>query len=313
MGAPLITLVQDTCMELGLPVSQTVIRAQDNTGRQMGALLNRVGTMLVRMNDWTFLTKEWHITIPQPVQTTATMTAGNPVLSVPAGIVSQLTPSRMIVTGYGIMTSVRLIAVDPTNNRVTLDQPPTVTQTNAEIFFRTDLTPSPPDYERSINRSQWDRSMRWELRGPQSPQSDQWVRSGIVATGPRRMYREIQGGYRIWPAPSPTDFGSQLIAEYISNQWVTSAAGAGQTRFLADQDTCLFDDDVMTAGLKYLFFSIKGFDTTDLEKQFRMIATNAIAVDGPSPTLDMDRTRFPIFVSPSNVQDADFPGSFGNR
>lgn len=313
MGAPLITLVQDACTELGLPIPQQVILAPDNTGRQLGALANRCGRIMLRMHDWTYLTNEWHITVPAPIPTIASMTLGSTVLTVPAAIIPQLVPNRMIVTGYGIMTSVRLIAVDPVLNTATIDQPVTTTMVANQVTFRPDLILNPPDYERAINRTQWDRSMRWELRGPQSPQSDQWIRSGIVATGPRRQYRQIDGGFRIWPAPSASDAGSQLIGEYISNQWAMSAGGVGQTRFLADQDTCVFPDDCMTAGLKVLFFSIKGFDTTDLEKQFRLTAQNAIAVDGPSPTLDMDRNRFPIFISPSNVQDADFPGSFGNR
>lgn len=313
MGSPLIQLAETVCMELGLPLPAAVIRAQDNTGRQLGALANRCGRLMLRMHDWTILTREWHINVPAPIQTVASMTAGNPVMTVPAGVIPYLAPSRMIVTGYGIMTAVRLIAVDPVANTVTIDQPPTISVTNNEIWFRPDLTPNPPDYERPINRTQWDRSMRWELRGPQSPQSDQWIRSGIVATGPRRQYRQIDGGFRIWPAPSASDAGSQLIGEYVSNLWVMSAGGVGQTSFQNDQDTCVFADDCVTAGIKALFFSIKGFDTTDLEKQFRLTVQNAIAVDGPSPTLDMDRNRFPIFISPSNVQDADFPGSFGNR
>jgi hypothetical protein len=314
VGSPLIQLVQQTTAELGLPVPSQVVRAPDNTGRQLGALANRIGRMLLRMHDWTFLTREWHISIPTPVQTTANTVAASPILTLTdTTVIPLLKPGRMVVTGNGIMTAVRLIAVDSVAGTATLDEPVNATQTAAAVIFRTDFIPNPPDYERMINRTQWDRTMRWELRGPMSPQSDQWVRSGIVATGPRRQYRQIDAGMRIWPSPAAADAGSQLITEYISLWWAMSAGGIGQPTFLADQDTCWFEDDVVTAGLKWLFFSQKGFDTTDHEKIFRMTVQNAIATDGPSATLDMDRTRFPIFISPSNVQDADFPGSFGNR
>lgn len=312
MGEALIQIVQDAATELGLPLPAQAVLAQDNTGRQMAQLANRCGRLLIRMHNWTALTREWHITIPAPVVIPAlSLTKGNPVIPVPAGATSQLAVNRMTVTGTAIMTATRLIAVDGVGNTITLDQPPLATAT-ADLTFRTDATPNPPDWERPINRTQWDRTMRWELRGPMSPQADQWVRSGIVATGPRRMARTINQSVRIWPPPASTDAGGQLISEYISTNWVLDAGGNPKPRFTADQDTCLFPDDVMVTGLKYLFFAVKGFDTTALYKMWQSVTQVAIATDGPSPTLDMTRTHFPIFISPSNVQDANFPGSFGN-
>lgn len=313
MGETLIQIVQAAATELGLPVPAQAVLAQDNTGRQMAGLANRCGRLLIRMHNWTALTQEWHITIPAPILVPSLgLTQGNPVITVPVGLTAQLSPTRMTVSGTGIMTATRLIAVSAANNTVTLDQPPTITGT-ADLTFSYDTPAEPPDWERGINRTQWDRTMRWEMRGPQSPQSDQWVRSGIVATGPRRMYRPIGGSFRIWPSPAATDAGSQLVSEYISSNWVLDAGGNPKIRFTADADTCVFPDDVMVTGLKYLFFATKGFETSALYKMWHEATQVAIATDGPSPTLDMDRTRFPIFLSPSNVQDADFPGSFGNR
>lgn len=313
MPETLIQIVQDAATELGLPTPSQAVLSQDNTGRQMAQLANRCGRLLIRMHNWTALMQEWHITIPAPILVPAlSLTRGNPVIAVPAGLPGQLSVGRMVVSGQGLMTATRLIAADGVANTVTIDQPPTATVT-ADLTFSFDTPANPVDFERPINRTAWDRTMRWELRGPQSPQADQWVRSGIVATGPRRMARTIHNSVRIWPAPAATDAGSQLITEYISSYWVLDAGGTAKARFTADQDTCLFPDDVMITGLKYLFFATKGFDTTALYKIWKDVTAVAMATDGASPTLDMDRTRFPIFLSPSNVQDADFPGSFGNR
>jgi hypothetical protein len=33
-----------------------------------------------------------------------------------------------------------------------------------------------------------------------------------------------------------------------------------------------------------------------------------MARDGGNSTLSLDRRRFPIFISPANVQDVNFPG-----
>lgn len=310
----LIQTVQDATTELGLPLPTAAILAQDNTGRQMGQLANRCGRLLMRMHDWKDLTQQWTIVIPPTVVTSATMTAANAQIQIPQAIVPSLTASQMVVTGPGLATSTRLIGLASVGSLpvAIVDQPPTMTGT-FQITFRTDTMPQPPDYERGINRTQWDRSMRWELRGPQSPQSDQWVRSGIVATGPRRMYRPINDSFRFWPSPATSDAGSIMVSEYVSSYWVRDAGGNAKPRFTADNDTCVFDDDVMVTGLKYLFFATKGFDTTSLLEQWQQVTKVAIAADGTKPTLDMDRNRFPIFISPSNVQDADFPGSFGNR
>jgi len=97
-----------------------------------------------------------------------------------------------------------------------------------------------------------------------------------------------------------------MVTEYISTYWVTSAAGVGQPNFLADGDTCAFDDDLMVMGLKWQFFSIKGFAADDLRTDFRRSLTTAMAADGGSPTLDMARSNFPIFLSPANVPDSGF-------
>ena len=53
-----------------------------------------------------------------------------------------------------------------------------------------------------IGQTWWDRTNRWALLGPDSPQIDQWHRSGIYVTGPRRHFRQIgntTNAWRIWP------------------------------------------------------------------------------------------------------------------
>jgi hypothetical protein len=307
MGSTLLALVQAATTELGLPTPQYVVRSADNTGRQFGGLANRVGQMIVRAKDWSFLTGRFYITVPNPITADGTLTAGATIITaLPGATVATLLPGKMVVSGAGLMNDTRLVAIDQTNGQVTISVPATASATAETLTFSQDTFPTPPDYMRAINRTQWDRSMRWELRGPQSPQWDQWVRSGIVATGPRRMFREINNAYRIWPVPSSTDSGAELIGEYISNYWVTSASGAGQSAFLADGDTCAFDDDLMVMGLKMLFFQTKGFAYDDLKEDWYRSLTTAMATDGGSQTLDMTRTNFPIFISPANIPDTGF-------
>ena len=324
-GDSLLRLVQGVLDELGLPQTNVVINAADNTSRQMGALATRVGQMLTRSFDWSFLIREFHIVVPTPVTTSGNLTQNSFVITnIPPADIASLLPSKMIVSGAadipgtsatsGIMTSTRLVSTDIASNTATLDQPVSQTGTAVPLLFRQDTFPKPADFVRSINRTHWDRSMRWELRGPQSPQEAQWVRSGIVSTGPRRMYREINSAYRIWPPPiGGQDTPAELNAEYIGNSWVWNAAGtAGSNKFQSDSDTCSYPDDLMIMGIKYLFFHIKGFEYTKLQDDFERDVRNAMSADGGAQTLNMTRTAWPIFVSPSNIQDGSFPGNFGN-
>ena len=325
-GSSLLQLVQTVLNELGLPQTSFVLSAPDNTSRQLGALATRIGQMMVRSFDWAFLTREFHIVVPNPVTTTGNLTQNSTVISgLPPSVMPSLLPSQMVVSGAadvpgtsavsGIMTSTRLVAINAAGaNTATLDQPVSQTGTAVPLLFRQDTFRKPADFVRSINRTHWDRSMRWELRGPQSPQQAQWVRSGIVSTGPRRMYREIMSSYRIWPPPvGSIDTPAELNAEYVSNSWVWNSSGTtGANKFQNDSDTCSFADDLMVMGIKYLFFQIKGFEYTKLQDDFERDVRNAMSADGGAQTLNMTRTAWPIFISPANVQDGSFPGPFGN-
>jgi hypothetical protein len=217
----------------------------------------------------------------------------------------------MVVTGNGITASSRLLVVDALHNRVQIEQPVTI-DAREEIAFRQDQFDFPANWDRAVSRTQWDRSMRWELRGAETPQQSQWLRSGIVSTGPRRHFEEISGGYRIWPPPSSTDAPAQLISEYIRNDWVLGADGITKRGYTSDSDTCVFPDDLMTIGLELFFWRMKGFESSHLQTGFQEVLGLFMASDGGTQTLDLTRTAWPIFLSPANIQDANFGGSFGN-
>ena len=45
--------------------------------------------------------------------------------------------------------------------------------------------PIASDYDRQIDRTQWDKTKHWEMLGPESQQQAQWLKSGFISTGPR--------------------------------------------------------------------------------------------------------------------------------
>lgn len=115
----------------------------------------------------------------------------------------------------------------------------------------------PIDFQFLLNATAWDRTTKWQLLGPLEAQEWQVLKSGITVSGPRLRYRIMSGQIFFDPTPTVVD---QLVFEYISNNWCTSASGTAQPMWTADTDTFVLDDDLMVCGLKWRFLRAKGLD-----------------------------------------------------
>ena len=192
MTYTLLTMVQASATELGLPVPSAVASATDAQTRQMLGLLNREGRFLVRDHQWSQL------------QTLGTITA-------------------------------------------VADQ--------AAYNF-------PSDFLRIIGNTLWDRQNRWELLGPDSPQTDRFKRESAVSqTGPRRSVRQVGSQLKVWP--TPTSSGAVFVYEYVSKNWATTSTGTGIDAMTADTDIPLLDADLLVLGLKWRFLAAKGMGSAE--------------------------------------------------
>lgn len=315
MGNSLLTLVQNACAELGLAVPGAVAGATDTQTAQMFALANAVGADLLTKSQWTALQTLAIINIEAPTTTTGTVVGGSPyVYDMPTFPVG--TVANFIVSGNGIPTSARGVATvsGPGGIRCEIDSDCSANGTDIAVTVARDTYEVPADFDTFINDTQWDRGNHWRLQGPASPQFDEWLRSGIVSTGPRRWWRQVGRGtdtFRIWPPPAYGDVPGPLAYEYLSNYWASNAAGTPQARFTADADTCIYNDRLIVEGIKWRFFAAKGFDYSSSYALWQRQVDIAIARDGGAPTLNMTRRKWPIFISPANVQDGNFPGGLG--
>ncbi len=301
-------IVQTAAAELALTgVSAAVASANDGLTRQLGALANRCGQMVSDSSEWVGLTGQGIVEVLPPTQLTGTLTSGSAVvtgLSSTAG----LTAGLFVVSGEYITEATRLVSVDSTT-QVTLDQVATASGSVSLLFAR-DTYNVPEGFRSFISRTFWDRSRQWELIGPMSPQEDQWMRSGIVATGPRRRFRKIGRGlpvFRIWPPPTDLDSPATLAFEFQSEYWAQDANGEPKEKFTADNDTCIFRDEVMVQGLKWLFLQAKGFDYVDFRAAWLADLSTAQAQDTGARTLSLSGRPWNSLIGPGNVQDADFP------
>ena len=100
-------------------------------------------------------------------------------------------------------------------------------QLSKEYTFNTVASTSqytlPPDFDRFIYRTMWDRNNRWELRGPLTAQEWQWRQSGVITSVPRQQFRirtwEVPEGLQFFLNPTPDDIVT-LAFEYISKTWI---------------------------------------------------------------------------------------------
>jgi hypothetical protein len=199
----------------------------------------------------------------------------------------------------------------------------TLALTDQTFIFSQDTFPPPTDFDWFQNRSMWDRTNRWELIGPDSPQIDEWHRSGIVTTGPRRHFRRIgpfPSNFRIWPPPAELTSPLQLVFEYMSTNAIVVQGGATPPPttptyaqyFTNDTDIPILDDQAILMGIKWMFWEIKGMGSyVTMQNRWIDYVNRLIGRDGAAGTLQLAKRQSPIFISPANVQDGFFPGPTG--
>lgn len=225
----LLQIIQQAQGELGLPVASTVINNPDQTTTQMYYLANRCLDELRTMNPtgWAALQNEFEVVVQTPVITTGNISSGslNVITNIAAGT-SALAADYWQVSANSVPIASRILSVD-SSSQITMTMQATGASTGQGITFAKDTYAFPGDYDWTQNRTHWDRTNRWELIGPDSPQLDQWHRSGIIATGPRRHFRrlgQLPNKFRIWPAPAEIGSPLQLVFEYMSINSVQTAS-----------------------------------------------------------------------------------------
>lgn len=308
--ADLLTILQTAANELGLPAPSTVVNTSDLQTTQLMALANRVCTDLYREYDWTDLQLEHIINIEAATVTTGSVVAGSDIiLGIPstAGL-----DTSYAISGAGQPQAQRVAEVLSATS-VRMDMQSTATAVATPITFGKDTYAIPEDFDRFIGQTWWDRTNQWRMIGPDSPQMDQLLRSGIFTTGPRRRFRQVgrrPNAYRIWPppfagsAPAP----GALVWEYISQNWVEKVDGTFTNKMTTDTDICLLDEQIVVMGLKWQMWRIKGFEYASLQQEFIDAVTAKFAADGGIPDLYLNRRAGPYLLTDANVVDGNYPG-----
>jgi hypothetical protein len=295
----MLQLMVRTTSELGIQVPAGVAGNTSNDIVQLLALMNAAGSKLLSEYDWQELVQAYSFYTDYKTTTGNFNPASLQITGIPstAGL-----DSTFMVTGAAWPTGTFVVSVDsPT--QVTVSNYPAVTDTNETIYFQKVKYDMPSDYKNLIARTQWDRSKRWEMLGPDTAQQWEWIMNGFISTGPRVRWRILGGQFQIWPGFSNNE---NLGFEYKSEAWARSSTGAPKSNFTADADTCIFSDNIIVLGTKLKYFEAKGLDTTAIYRDYVRELSILKAEDSSAPTLSFAPTNASLLISWKNIPDSGY-------
>jgi hypothetical protein len=295
----MLSLIQQVTAELGVSTPVQVVGNSSQDVIQLLALMNASGYELLRKHDWRELTKQY-VFQTQYLTTTGTWsTSSLQVTGIPS--TAQITTGYQLV-GAGLPNATYVTAVN-NSTTVTINQYPTAAATGEVLYAQQVKYALPSDYDAIVPRTMWDKSKRWELLGPESPQQWEWLLSGYISTGPRIRWRLLGSYFQIWPGISANEF---LGYEYRSNGWAESSLGVAKTSFTADSDTCIYPSRLMVLMTKLKYFEAKGFDTTAMYRNFLTELEVVMAQDMSAANLSFAPRPGTVLIGYDNIPDTGY-------
>ena len=305
MSATLLAISQQASREMGISAPATIVSNSAQYAVSLLNLVNGVGQQLVTEHPWQGIDIEYRFTTTY-YQYTATTTDGSTTISSMSSTTGLTTsPTYFAVTGTGIETDTALVSVNAGAATAVLTRAATasgtVTLTFAQIRYA-----FPTDFDRLVDRTDWDKSQNWPIYGPETGQQWQYLKSGFIASSPIYRFRQLGSLFQIWPPLAANDYAG---FEYISSYWVaaTGTTTLSKTAYAVDTDTAVFPDRLMIAGLKYRFAESQGMErakayAVEWQRQLNI----AKAADAGSPTLSLAPRPAVALVNYQNIPDSGY-------
>jgi hypothetical protein len=164
----------------------------------------------------------------------------------------------------------------------------------------------PSDWSYFLDQTQWDRTNHWPLLGPKTAQEWQWLKGGILSSGPRLRYRVVGGKMELFPADSSN--GATIAMEYVADTWLADAAVANTfySDVRADDNLLLLDPWVMTAYLKLKYYEAKGLDTTAYRDDFLNVWNARLGQNKGAPVLTLAPRPRTMLIGINNIPDGSW-------
>lgn len=319
----LLTICQDVASSIPVATPTSIINNSDETAMRLlsaanlaGASLSRkpIGGWVATIAEYDFFTSATASNIPGTVANVggfgviSGLTLGTPVNPVAAGT------WYAFGTGLPQQAIVTAVTLNDPNSIVTINQAAVTTGAGQYTFGQSDYA-LPADFNRVVDNTIWDRSRFWAMRGPQSPQQWQLYKSSVIGRASiQRRYRFRQSGaLEVFSIdPVPTDNGSALVFEYVSNSWAQSIGGAKQIRFLADSDVSILGDYLIMLGARWRMIRSLGLSYQEELDEYEREAGKAMAVDGGQAILDMTPSDHLTLLGPWNLPETNYGNVVGS-
>ncbi len=326
----LLSICQTVASQIPIAAPSAIVGNSDETAMLLLALAQDAGEALSRKPDlgWVDQVREFDFTTSSVAQQSGTIANSGPGgvavisgLTIASGAnkpANPVTASGWYAFGTGVLNNSTITAVttaDP-NSSVTLSLPANKANLGAGQFLlgQSDYT-LPPDFKSPVDNTFWDRSRFWSMRGPLSPQQWQLYKSSVIGRASIqrrfRFRRSSTGGLILSIDPVPTDNGSQLVFEYVSNGWCESAAGVFQSSWQADTDTGVIDEYLIRLGLKWRVLRRKGLSYAEELDEYEREVSKAMSKDGGAAILDLTPSDRLTLIGPWNLPETNFGGVTG--
>lgn len=165
--------------------------------------------------------------------------------------------------------------------------------------------PMPADFGRIVNQTQWSSAMKRPMQGPLTSQQWGWTQFGIVSVGVYFRYRIHDDKIAVFPTPGN---GEEFNFYYITKNWVEDGANPGTYKdsITSADDIPLFDRNLMISGVKVKLWSAKGFDTTNLSREFNYALEVSKGQNQGAPILDLSGAWGFHLLDINNIPDGSW-------
>jgi len=173
-----------------------------------------------------------------------------------------------------------------------------------------DLLTIAPDFDRFIDDTQWNRAFAAPIGTPVTPATWQYLKARL-ATSPYYGMRikqnplTLKNGVYLIPTPPA---GQAVYFEYVSNNAWRTLAGAGANDCTADTDTCMLNENIVKAGIRWRWKKEKGLSyAEDFTTYESKMATEWAADGGGAPTVGIGASEAGMhLLDYTNVPDGNW-------
>lgn len=132
----------------------------------------------------------------------------------------------------------------------------------------------PTDFGNFANLTFWDSTNYMPVKGPVTAMEWQTLQRSSVSGSPafNKSFRITTDLFYIYPTPTAVE---TIAYYYWSSYWIS-----GKEAFSADTDVTLFDEDLLTLGIKWRWLQAKGDGFENEKAEYQEALDAALAVDG---------------------------------